>query len=105
MLSVSGPNRDPGVPDVLTVTEAGFPEMAFNSFWFELFGPVKLPRDQIEFLAKEANQSLKRPDIREKLAARSLRPESSTPDELTAELKADFERWGKVVTDLGLAAK
>jgi tripartite-type tricarboxylate transporter receptor subunit TctC len=48
---------------------------------------------------------LKRPDIREKLAARSLRPESSTPDELTAVLKADFERWGKTVADLGLGAK
>ena len=105
MLAVLGPNREASLPDVPTATEAGFPEMAFNNFWFGLFGPAKMPRDRVDFLANEANQLLKRPDIREKLEARSLKPESSTPDAFSAALWADFERWGKTVADLGLAAK
>jgi tripartite-type tricarboxylate transporter receptor subunit TctC len=59
--------------------------------------------DRINRMAQEVSQVLKRPDLREKLMARALRPESSTPDALGAQLKADFEQWGKVVRDNGLA--
>ncbi len=51
---------------------------------------------------KEVNLLLKRPDMREKLAQRWLKPESSTPE---ARLNTDLERWGKIVTERGLAAQ
>ena len=103
MLAVFGPNRDAQVPDVPTTTEFGLPEVSFNGMWFGLFGPAKLPRDRVNFLAQEVNLLLKRPDMREKLALRSLKPESSTPDALGALLKADIERWSKIATETGLA--
>lgn len=104
MLAVFGANRDADVPDVPTMTESRVPEVAFDGMWFGLFGPAKMPSERINRLAQEVNALLKRPDMREKLALRSLKPESSTPDALGALLKADFERWSKIVAELGLAA-
>jgi tripartite-type tricarboxylate transporter receptor subunit TctC len=97
-------NRDPNVPDVPTMTESHVPEVAFDGMWFGLFGPAKMPGERINRLAREVHALLMRPDMREKLALRSLKPESSTPDALGALLKTDFERWSKIATELGLAA-
>ncbi len=72
--------------------------------WFGLFGPAKMPGERIDRLAQEVHALLKGPDMREKLALRSLKPESSTPDALGALLKADFESWNKIAAPLGLAA-
>ncbi|MFM9882668.1 MAG: Bug family tripartite tricarboxylate transporter substrate binding protein [Burkholderiales bacterium] len=104
MLAVFGASRDADVPDVPTMTESRVPEVSFDGLWFGLFGPAKMPAERINRLAQEVDQLLKRPDMREKLALRSLKPESSTPDALGTLLKADFERWSRIATELGLAA-
>ena len=104
ILAVFGASRDADVPDVPTMTESRVPEVSFDGMWFGLFGPAKMASERINRLAQEVDQLLKRPDLREKLIARSLKPESSTPDALGALLKADFERWSKIAKELGLAA-
>jgi tripartite-type tricarboxylate transporter receptor subunit TctC len=102
MLAVLGPNRDADVPDVPTTAEAGLPEFG-HRMWYGAFGPANLPRERISFLNQQVNLLLKRPDMREKLEQRWLKPESSTPEALAARLKADLERWGKIVAETGLA--
>ncbi len=103
MLAVLGPNRDADVPDVPTTAEAGLPEFG-HRMWYGVFGTANLSRERISFLHQQVNLLLKRPYLREKLEQRWLKPESSTPDALGARLKADLERWGKIVTESGLSA-
>jgi tripartite-type tricarboxylate transporter receptor subunit TctC len=103
MLAVLGPNRDADVPDVPTTAEAGLPEFG-HRMWYGVFGPANLARERVNFLNQQVNLLLKRPDMREKLEQRWLKPESSTPEALGARLKADLERWSKIVTESGLAS-
>lgn len=104
MLAVLGPNRDADVPDVPTTAEAGLPEFG-HRMWYGVFGPANLSRERIDFLNQQVNLLLKRPDMREKLEQRWLKPESSTPEALGARLKADLERWSKIAAESGLAAQ
>ena len=103
MLAVLGANRDADVPDVPTTAESGLPEVT-HRMWYGAFGPANLPRERVNFLAQQINLLLKRPDMREKLEQRWLKPESSTPEALGARLKADLERWNKIASETGLAA-
>ena len=103
MLAVLGPNRDADVPDVPTTAEAGLPEFG-HRMWFGVFGAANLSRERINLLNQQVNLLLKRPDVREKLEQRWLKPESSTSEALGARLKADLERWSKIVTESGLAS-
>jgi tripartite-type tricarboxylate transporter receptor subunit TctC len=103
MLAVLGPTRDADVPDVPTTTEAGLPEFG-HRMWYGAFGPANLSRERINFLNQQVNLLLKRPDMREKLEQRWLKPEGSTPEALGARLKADLGRWSKIATESGLAA-
>ncbi|MFN0301241.1 MAG: tripartite tricarboxylate transporter substrate binding protein [Burkholderiales bacterium] len=75
MLAVFGANRDVDVPDVPTMTESGVPEVSFDGMWFGLFGPAKMPAERINRLAQVVHALLKRPDMREKLALRALKPD------------------------------
>jgi tripartite-type tricarboxylate transporter receptor subunit TctC len=102
MLAVLGTNRDADVPEVPTTAESGLPEVALKP-WFGIFGPANLPRDRVNLLAQKVNLLLKRPDMREKLERRWMKPEGSTPDALGALLKADLERWTKFAAETGLA--
>lgn len=103
MLAVLGPNRDADVPDVPTTAEAGLPEFG-HRMWYGMFGPANLSRERVDFLNQQVNLLLKRPDMREKLEQRWLKPESSTPEALGARLRADLERWSKIAAESGLAA-
>lgn len=102
MLTVFGAERDLGAPDVLTTTESGFPGVKFNGMWLGLFGPSKMRRDRLDLIATEVDKALKRADVREKLVARMLKPEGSSPEAMGAILSADLEQWGKFAMDNGL---
>ncbi len=103
MLAVLGPTRDADVPDVPTTAEAGLPEFG-HRMWYGVFGAANLARERINFLNQQANLLLKRPDLREKLEQRWLKPESSTPEALATRLKTDLERWSKIAAESGLTA-
>mgnify|MGYP003345021908 CR=1 FL=1 len=100
MLAVLGPNRDADVPEVPTTTEAGLPEFG-HRMWYGVFGPASLSRERVDFLNQQVNLLLKRPDMREKLEQRWLKPEGSTPEAHGVRLKADLERWGRIAADMG----
>ena len=102
ILAVLGASRDADIPEVPTTAEYGMPEVALKP-WSGLFGPANMPRDRVDLLAREINLLLKRPDVREKLERRGMKPESSTPEALGTLLGEDLQRWTRIVKDIGLA--
>ena len=101
IIAVTGYKREPTVPDVPTVAEAGFPGTEFE-IWFAMFGPAALPKPIIARLNKEIVAFLALPDMREKLALAGVDAESSTPEQLGQLLRADTAKWAKIIKSQGI---
>jgi tripartite-type tricarboxylate transporter receptor subunit TctC len=66
--------------------------------------PARTPREIVMRLNGEIVKILRMPDVRERLAAQGAEPAGNTPAEYAALLKADLDRWAKVVKTAGIRA-
>ena len=97
-LAVTGPTRDPQLPDVPTVRELGL--AAMESVGFQgVVGPAGMPAEVVVRLAAELALVLAQPEIKAKFAAAGAEVRSSSPAEFAAFVKADNERWAKLIKD------
>jgi tripartite-type tricarboxylate transporter receptor subunit TctC len=101
ILAVTGPKREPTVPDVPTVAESGLPGYEFV-IWFSLFAPAGTPEAIITRLNREIVNALAMPDMREKLAQTGVDAESSTPEQLGQLLRSDVAKWAKIIKAAGI---
>ncbi len=99
-LMVMGPKRIEGLPDVLHAVEAGYPELDLTG-WYGVVAPASTPREVIVKLNAGFVRALKSPDVLERMHAAGQRASPSTPEEFAAQIRTDFERWGKVVKATG----
>jgi tripartite-type tricarboxylate transporter receptor subunit TctC len=100
-LAVSGAQRSAQYPELPTIAEfyPGFE----NSIWLGLFGPAGIPEPVLARLRAEIRKVLENPDIKQKMnAAGGLDPYLTTPEEFAALIRRDYEKYAKVVRDLGL---
>ncbi len=91
-LAVAMPARDPDLPNVPTMREAGYPQLE-TSGWQGLVGPAGLPRPVVERLADALAKTLARPDVRERFAKAGTPVTERTPDEFAAFIRGENERW------------
>ena len=103
-LAVSTKTRSRALPDVPTMAEAGYPEIAGES-WFVVVVPAGTPKDIIALLHRETAKALALPEMRERLAALGYEPVASTPDECAAQFRTEAARWTKVIRDAGIKAQ
>lgn len=100
-LAVAGKKRSPALPDVPTIAEfyPGFN----NSIWLGLCAPRGVPEPVLGKLRSEINKALASNEVKEKFArGGALEPMVTTPEEFSAMIKADYEKYGKVVKDVGV---
>ncbi len=100
-LAVTGSKRLPALPDVPTVAEAGFPDLAFTS-WNGLHVPAGTPKAIIAKLNAEIGKIRDEPDIHQRLITLGFTPEGGTPEQFGEYVKADIARWEKVVKETGV---
>ena len=103
-LAQSGARRSPVAPDLPTVAEAGVPGYEVT-VWFGLVAPAGTPRDVVARLNAEVLKILAMPDVRERFLAQGVEPLGSTPDEFAAHIRAQMDKWAKVVKDAGIKAE
>ena len=99
--AVLGPTRSQFAPDYPTVAESGFPGYEVN-LWFGLLAQGRTPAPVIARLNAEVNKALESPDLREKLRAQSYEPLGGPPERFADAIRADMERFGKVIRDGGV---
>ena len=104
LLAVTGAKRSSAMPDVPTVAESGLPGFEASN-WFGLMAPAGTPPEIVTRLNAEAAKALQAPEVREKLAALGFEIQSSTPQEFTALLKSETEKWAKVIKASGARAE
>jgi tripartite-type tricarboxylate transporter receptor subunit TctC len=95
-LAVTTPQRIAAAPDLPTVAEAGVPGYEVV-LWHGLVGPKGLPSAVIERINQAANDALKSKDVADLLATDGVAPAGGAPETFRALIKADIERWSKVV--------
>jgi tripartite-type tricarboxylate transporter receptor subunit TctC len=99
-LAVAGATRSSVFPDVPTMEEAGVKGFEATA-WFGLVAPVKTPADVLTILDTTSAKVLKDPDTAKKFAALGADPGVAVGDAFGAFLKAEAEKWGKVVRASG----
>jgi len=99
--AVSTPKRSPLLPDVPTFTELGYPQLE-SVAWMGLWIKPDLPAALQAQVREAALKALATPAARERLQEIGFEPpQPRTPDELSASLKADYERVGVVLKSIG----
>ena len=97
-LAVTGPKRDPQLPDVPTVRELGLAGMESTGFQ-GLVGPAGMPREVVEKLAAELSRVLAQPELKAKFAASGSEAHFQGPGEFASFVKADNEKWARLIRE------
>jgi len=95
-LAITSARRSELLPDLPTVSEAGVPGYEAD-LWLGLVAPAGTPAAIIGKLHEETVKILQRPDVRASFIQQGTAPIGSTPAQFGTFLRADVEKWGKVV--------
>jgi tripartite-type tricarboxylate transporter receptor subunit TctC len=93
--------RSPLLPEVPTAQEARIQGLSIDP-WSALFGPAKMPPEVTATLSKQINSVLQRADSKEQFDRQGFSPKGSTPEELAAFHKAQWDAWTKTVREQGI---
>jgi len=101
-LASSGPVRSESTPDIPTLREAGVANYDVVS-WNALFAPAGTPPEIVKTLNQALQEILVEPEVKKRLLELGIEAKGSTPEEISARLKADIDKWQKVIEKAGIA--
>jgi tripartite-type tricarboxylate transporter receptor subunit TctC len=103
-LAVLVPERLPTLPNVPTTAEAGMPELVINT-WYGLFTPAGVRPEIQQRISTEVGKFMHTPEVNKQLAASGLIPATSTPAEFSAFVRADMEKWSRVIREANITVQ
>jgi tripartite-type tricarboxylate transporter receptor subunit TctC len=95
-LGVGGTKRSAVLPDVPTIAEAGLPGYAANNWW-GIFAPAGTPKPIVEKLYKDIQLALQSPEMLKEFDIEGAAPVTMTSAEFADFVKAEIDKWAKVV--------
>jgi tripartite-type tricarboxylate transporter receptor subunit TctC len=102
-VGMTSAERVPGLTQYPTIAESGVPGYQAGT-WFGLFAPAATPREIVAKLNADAVAALTPPEVKEKIATQGMFVVANSSDEFTRFVKAEYEKWGKVIKDANLRA-
>jgi len=103
VLGISTRTRHPSFPDIPPLGEAGVPGYEAVS-WQAMAAPAQTPKPVLDKLNSEITAVLAMPEVREQILKYGFLPlQNRSVDELKSFVKSEIVRWGKVVSDAGIA--
>jgi tripartite-type tricarboxylate transporter receptor subunit TctC len=103
-LALTSPKRSPFIPEVPTLAEQGYPDIALQE-WLGWFVPAKTPMEVVRRLNEQVREGLQSPELQEALAKNALVAQYQSPEEFAAILKADMAHWAPIVKATGFKAE
>ena len=101
-LAVIGTQRSPLLPDVPTMTEAGYPEINVVP-WYGLAVPRGVAQPIVDKIVAGVNEALRDPKVRALLEKQALQPvEPMTAQQIADLIARDTERFAKVIQDANI---
>jgi tripartite-type tricarboxylate transporter receptor subunit TctC len=98
-IAILAKKRNPEIPDVPTMTEAGVSGLEIDS-WVGIFAPAQTPLAVIALLQQHIAEAA--PAMKSKLATAGGELMEVPPDRLAAFVKADYDRWLKIIKEAGI---
>jgi tripartite-type tricarboxylate transporter receptor subunit TctC len=95
-IAVTSAERAPALPNIPTIAESGLPGFEASS-WFGLLAPSGTPAAVVARINADVNQWLQTAEAKEKLLAQGAAPGGGTPEQFAAHIRAETEKWAKVV--------
>ncbi len=100
-LAVGTQTRSDNLPEIPTMKEAGYPTVeAYN--WYALFAPAGTAKEIINRINADTVKAMEAPEMQKFMQSQGAKASSSTPSELGALHKKEFDKWGQVIQSIGL---
>ena len=103
-LAVTSAKRNPAMPDLPTVAEAGVPGYEFDT-WFVVAAPKATPRPIVDTLSAHIRKVLTAPGQAKLWEERGVTVIASTPEEAAAHLEREQKKWARVIKERGIKAE
>ncbi|MBY0265450.1 MAG: tripartite tricarboxylate transporter substrate binding protein [Burkholderiales bacterium] len=100
-IAVASTQRLKVLPDLPTITEAGVAGYE-STTWFGPLAPAKTPREIVIKMNTELNRILQQPDVLKRFATEGIEPLGGSPDQFASYIRAEIERWGRVVREANI---
>lgn len=94
-IAVTSAKRSALLPELPTIAET-LPGYSASG-WYGLLAPAATPKPVIAKLSTEAIKALRSPDVVDKLSSQGAEPVASTPEEFTAFIRSEIDKWANVV--------
>jgi tripartite-type tricarboxylate transporter receptor subunit TctC len=104
VIAVTSPKRLPALPDIPTMTEAGFAGLALDA-WFGLVAPAGTPDRVIAKLNAAFVAAVQDPQVMRQMADQGAEVHATTPEQFAAFIASETERLGKLVRAVGAKAE
>ena len=95
-LGIAAPKRHPMLPETKTLQEMGLTGVDSDN-WYAIFAPKATPAADVERISQAVRRTLENDAVRQKLLASGVEPAPTTPAQLAALLKADSEKWARII--------
>ena len=95
ILAITGAQRHPALPQVPTMTEAGYPGLEANG-WFGMFLPASTPRPIVDKLGAEISAIVQSPELHKRLTDMGLIAVGSLPGDFKTQVEKDAAHWKSV---------
>jgi len=100
-LAVTGAKRSPGLPELPTIRESGFPDYETYE-WYGLFAPARTPKEIVARLGQEIARILKDPELRELMLVQGAELVGNSPEEFGQFVRAEMDKWGALARRINL---
>lgn len=100
-LAVTGAKRAAAAPDIPTIAESGVPGYEVTT-WYGVAAPAKTPRPIIDRLNSEILRALKSADLQARFKDLGADPIGNTPEQATAYVQNEINKWAKVLKAAGI---
>ena len=104
-LGVMDSKRNPAIPDVPTALEAGLPDLSNVIEWYGVVVPAPTPRATVQRLSAAVLRAMAAPEVVERVQQLGQTPAPAGAEEFARYIRADYERWGRVVKASGAKAE
>jgi len=103
-LAATAARRDPQLPEVPTMKEAGV-EGVEVVVWYGVLAPAGTPREIVQKLSEGVQRATRDADVRKRMVEQGAEPVGSTPEEFAKLLRQEVARWAEVVKISGARAE
>jgi tripartite-type tricarboxylate transporter receptor subunit TctC len=101
LLATGGERRATAYPDTPTMGQAGYPNASVTG-WSGLVAPAGTPPEIVRKFQRDAARHVRSPELGERLTALGAEPVGSTPEEFSAFIKSEADKWSRVIRDASI---